>query len=431
MRTRGEDILCGEIGAADAERWSAPLALEALGPADAGAIGALADDGILEIRSINGVIKVAGADHVGVVLLPSGRRLHVRPKVGDLVLLDWLAYLGESPPPSQWAGPDAAPAPGGTFQAGLALLFLGELETLTRAVPRLDYVTSRTVDTTVRGRVLAGALARGCHRLPAVPQSRRARSPDTPHNVLLASALDRLGPLLPGDVESASRWRRLRDEWAEVHRDAADLARTLSDARSASPPGYATAVQLACLLLNGCGTVCAASPSAAGQTFLLSLSGVWERSLRRMFADLRGDTGWSPAPDADRTRRWHDGAGLADPVRWMTADVLLRSPDGRRWVLDVKYKRDYGAEDRNDRFQASAYAMAFGADRGSLVYPTAEGGAARWRVLLSSRVGRGRRVIIDSIELPMAAGPAACRAALLDLITGRRAREFEQLPLFE
>jgi 5-methylcytosine-specific restriction endonuclease McrBC regulatory subunit McrC len=98
----------------------------------------------------------------------------------------------------------------------------------------------------------------------------------------------------------------------------------------------------------------------------------------------------------------------------MTADVLL-SCGGKRWVLDAKYKRDFGCEDRNDRFQATAYALAFDAGRGTLVYPTADGTYARCRLLLAGTVSKNR-VMIDSIELPMAAGPEVCRRAFIDVM---------------
>src|SRR5678816_3627371 len=113
-----------------------------------------------------------------------------------------------------------------------------------------------------------------------------------------------------------------------------------------------------------------------------------------------------------RIKRWDDGPGLRDPTRWMTADVILESGN-RRWVLDAKYKLGYGDEERNDRFQMTAYAMAFNARRATLVYPTAQEPRARWRLLLAGQIG-GKPTTIDSIELPMGAGSVACRKALLD-----------------
>jgi len=61
----------------------------------------------------------------------------------------------------------------------------------------------------------------------------------------------------------------------------------------------------------------------------------------------------------------------------------------------------------------TAYVMAFNARRATLVYPTAETERARWRLLLAGQIG-GQPTTIDSIELPMSAGPVTCRAALLD-----------------
>lgn len=83
-----------------------------------------------------------------------------------------------------------------------------------------------------------------------------------------------------------------------------------------------------------------------------------------------------------------------------------------RWVLDAKYKRAFGNESRDDRFQMCAYAVAFDADRVSLVYPTAQDvRPISVRPLLSAPVG-GKMIRIDSINLPMSAGPMACRIAL-------------------
>ncbi len=82
-------------------------------------------------------------------------------------------------------------------------------------------------------------------------------------------------------------------------------------------------------------------------------------------------------------------------------------------MLDAKYKREFADESRADRFQMCAYAVAFHADRVTLVYPTSAVGATT-RELLRATVG-GKCLLIDSLALPMAAGPAACRAALASI----------------
>ena len=151
-----------------------------------------------------------------------------------------------------------------------------------------------------------------------------------------------------------------------------------------------------------------------GQSFTLPLAAVWEQALRRMCDDLAGATGWRRVNDAQRVRRWDDPAGRHDRNRWLIADVIvLRAAS--RWVLDAKYKREFADESRADRFQMCAYAVAFDADRVTLVYPTAAAGATT-RELLRTTVG-GKHLLIDSLALPMAAGPEACRAALASVAT--------------
>ena len=105
-----------------------------------------------------------------------------------------------------------------------------------------------------------------------------------------------------------------------------------------------------------------------GQAFTLSLSPIWERGLRRMCDLTARQTGWHRKPDSERVRHWDDPVGRDDPKCWVAADVIVERGKSR-WVLDAKYKCEFGDESRIDRFQMCAYAVAFDADRVSLVYP--------------------------------------------------------------
>ena len=397
MHAPAEDIVCGEVGCPDGQRWSEPARLTG---EELQALEAFQSDGVVELRDSAGGLEIAGTDHVGTAILPTRRRLHIRPKIGDVALLDWLTYVGEIPPLSpRTAGEGFALR--GSFPEVVAHQFLSELHPLTRRL-RATFVPQGHDAATVRGRILSHALARSYHRLPNLPQSRRVRTLDTPHHRLLAAALDRVTLLLP---RSPTLDALVRD-WEDVPRH------PLDHAIDPGPPGYASALRLALLILLGASP--ARDPRASAGALLVSLASVWERALRRLCAEVAKDSGWTTAADAQRTKRWDDGPGLRDPLRWMTADVLLCSGD-RRWVLDAKYKRGYGDEERNDRFQMTAYAMAFNARRATLVYPTADCARPRWRLLLAGQIA-GQSTTIDSIELPMALGPAACRAALLDAL---------------
>jgi hypothetical protein len=195
----------------------------------------------------------------------------------------------------------------------------------------------------------------------------------------------------------------------------ADPITAVTESQWASPPGYRAALQLARLILMG--IALDSQSQMGGQAFTLSLALVWERGLRRMFENIGEATGWACLADAARTRMWDDPAGRNDPSRWLTADVIGERDD-LRWVLDAKYKRAFGNESRVDRFQMCAYAVAFDADRTSLVYPTAPQATSAVRCLLSATFG-AKAIVVDSIDLPMAAGPEVCMTALMGICNQR------------
>jgi 5-methylcytosine-specific restriction endonuclease McrBC regulatory subunit McrC len=401
-----DDIVCFELGSSQPP-WVGSTASLNL---DRDAVKRLIHDRIIEVTENGSDSEIAGVDRVGLVQLPSGRRLVIRSKIESLVLLEWLAYLGEFPPLEVWLA-DTGVTKGADFHTCIARLFLYELEKLTRLHLRKDYSPIFSNEPTIRGRIITPHLYRRLHRLPHVPQRHRRRTLDTPYNIVLALALDKLPLLLASSTpEDNTLLARLRDVWARIRRDKADPVSAVTEAQWACPPGYRAALQLARLILIGA----ALDPEAGfgGKAFTLSLSSVWERSLRRMIDETSGATGWISSPDSSRTRQWDDSAGQNEPTRWLTADVMATQED-LRWVLDAKYKRAFGNESRVDRFQMCAYAVAFDADRVSLVFPLAKSGCDQ-RILLDAVVGL-KQVTIDSINLPMSAGPEKCKAALVEL----------------
>lgn len=355
-------------------------------------------------------VAIRGVTRVGLVVLPSGRRLQIRSKIPALALLQWLAYLGEFQHLTAWLS-EPGVSTGRDLPQCLAQLYLIALEHVTQRHVRKDYVALRTQQPSIRGRVIMPALARSIHHLPRIPQIRRARSLDTPFNRVLAMALDRTRILLrDASDDDRRRLSRLCEEWAAISRTEADTTAAIIAAQWSNPAGYREALQLARLLLTGA----AIDPDSGvgGEAFTLSLAALWERALRRMFDEISVSTGWRRVSDEKRTRRWDDSVGEEDTQRRLMADVIVER-NGRRWVLDAKYKRDFGDEGRHDRFQMCAYAVAFDADRVSLVYPVTTSGV-KFHNLLVTSIG-GKRIQIDSLSLPMAAGPEACRAALQSL----------------
>lgn len=409
-----DDIICYEEGS-DRLPWTGPASglLK-----DWDHLLRLSKEGVVEVKMVGSAVAISGTDKVGLIVLPSGRRLIIRSKITSLALLEWLIYLGEFPALETWLQ-EAGVSIGDDFHTCLARLFLYQLERVTRLHLRKDYLPVTSQSTTIRGRILMNQLCRRLHRLPSVPQQHRLRTLDTPYNVVLAMTLDKLPMLLRGANQNDQMMlATLREAWACISRDIPDPVSAICECQWACPPGYVAALQLARLILMG--VALESQSRMGGQAFTLSLSLIWERGVRQMFGALGAATGWKSVSDTDRTRRWDDWIGDNDPARWLTADVIGER-GSERWVLDAKYKRAFGNESRSDRFQMCAYAVAFDGDRVTLVYPTAADAATGRRLLLHATVGN-KKVLIESIDLPMAAGPEACVAAMKSLCLGQKER---------
>jgi len=402
------DIVCYEEGSGAQNPWRGPI-----GPLDGDiqAIERLAQKRVIGFAVRGNVVEIVGRAQVGFVILPSGRRLVIRTKIPSLKILEWLIYLKEIPSLEAWLQ-EAGIAAGEDFHSVISKVFLQELIKLTRSHLRKDYRNQVAEGTLARGRVVVSRLAHRLHRLPRLPLAQRCRTLDTPYNSLLGLALDKVRWCFSDFAqEDHSKLARLQDQWACIPRHDNDLATMATEAQWASPPGYRDAIQMARLILLGLSMDPASS--IGGQAFTLSLAKIWENSLRKMFIDIQKQIGWKAVSDDQRTRHWDDSIAAKDSSRWLTADVLLEQP-ANRWILDTKYKRDYGSEGRNDRFQMCAYAIAFDAGRATLVYPTATHGYPAPRTLLATTMG-DKKVVIDSVELPMSRGPEACREALMHL----------------
>jgi hypothetical protein len=230
-----DDIVCYEVGSGDVPAWSNSR-LE-LGD-DFTAISMLADRRVIGLDVQDERVAIRGAAHVGLVVLPSGRRLIIRSKVSSRTLLEWLAYLGEFPQLTSWL-PDAGVTVGDDWHQCLASLFLYALEYATRRHLRMEYVAVAADGPEIRGRVMTTALGRRLHRLPRVPQIQRRRTLDTPFNIVLAMALDRLPLLLvDGRRDDRRRMARLREQWASIRRDIDDPVAAVTAAQWACPSGY-------------------------------------------------------------------------------------------------------------------------------------------------------------------------------------------------
>ena len=152
-----QDIVCFEEGSGQPPWMGSATAL----CADIDHLARLAQDGIISLEQTGSTVSVSGLDRVGLVILPTGRRIVIRSKIDNLVLLDWLVYLDEFPPLEMWL-PEAGVASGDDFHSCIARLFLYEIEKVTRLHLRKDYMPMTIRSATIRGAFWLRDLAEDC-----------------------------------------------------------------------------------------------------------------------------------------------------------------------------------------------------------------------------------------------------------------------------
>lgn len=401
------DFDCDEEGTPNGRFWKGNLS--EIG-ADHDAILSHARNRTIRVTESAGQIEIRARDRVGVIGLPSGRRILLRTKIPGVVLLDWLVYIQEFPDLGLWtSGGNVGQSD--SWQTVLARLFLNEMEVVTRCHLRKGFVQMTQESSHVRGRMLSNRLSQRPWRLPLIPQVIRGRSFHTPANQMLAKAIDKLVHCQAEFDEVQIRlFNQLRNDWSDISRETLDQHTIIHTSVAAPPDGYRSAVQLARLLLTGASL----DPTSGlgGNTFTISLSRIWELAVSRICEDVSSESGWQVAPRSRAIRRWDDSLGPDDPNRSLIADTLLQR-GSERWVLDAKYKRSFGNESRNDRFQMCAYVLGFSAKRATLVYPLASDDQPFQRTLMNTSYG-DTAVTIEAIALPMNAGPSICRVTLLN-----------------
>src|SRR5262245_302521 len=88
LRRRPDDIVCFEIGSRDPRPW---IGSRSTLDNDWSTLETHAKRGVIQLDLGGDRVAISGATCVGLVVLPSGRRLVIRSKIPSLKLLEWLA----------------------------------------------------------------------------------------------------------------------------------------------------------------------------------------------------------------------------------------------------------------------------------------------------------------------------------------------------
>ena len=173
---RLDPITCFEAGSGSADPWIGTR--EIVGD-DLVILGHLAERRLIELNLAGNEVAIRGTTRVGLVILPSGRRLVIRSKIPNIVLLDWLAYLGRFPRLSHWlpeSGVAAVKSDHDAWHLCIARLFLHAMENVTRQHLRKGYVVVAARDSAIRGRIVTSKLGQEFYRLPRIAQLQRRRT---------------------------------------------------------------------------------------------------------------------------------------------------------------------------------------------------------------------------------------------------------------
>ena len=325
--------------------------------------------GRLDLISVYGDdrVRIKTCQYAGFVVLPSGRRIEVRPKVPLDILLALIGKvhgLAEFLP--EMAGFDTLPE---LFEY-MADTFLGVTEELATRGILQGFQQQEDDLVALRGKLLVTETLR---RHPVV-RTRHVCSfthftPDIPENQILRGAVDLLSyfPFHAGSV-GPLRVRRLQRVLGRVHSpaDTGPLFERLVFHRLNEH--YRPSLALARILLER-SSVSGAVGSHRFQSFLVNMDTLFEGFVANcLLEEARRRPGCQVVP---KERQYLD----TEDQLYLLPDITVRQGGQSVLVIDTKYKRTRQA---TDFYQVLAYCHAVGVTRGVVAVP--DTGDSSWEV---------------------------------------------------
>ncbi len=120
LSTGLSDIVCDELGTPNVRQWCGTC--EQLG-SDCQQFYTIMSKKRIKAIVTGPLVTLTGLDRVGLIVLPSGRRILLKTKISGVTLIDWLIYLGEFPDYQVWTAIGNV-SPSDSWQSVLARLFL-------------------------------------------------------------------------------------------------------------------------------------------------------------------------------------------------------------------------------------------------------------------------------------------------------------------
>ncbi len=343
---------------------------------------------------------------VGVLVLPSGRRLEIAPKVPVRSLLFMLAVAAELPSPFLEEAAEFAELDELLEFVAAAFADLTE-ERIARGLYRA-YVEREENLAAVRGRIAVAADLRHNLVLRHRTFCRFAEfTEDVPENRVVRQVAHLLARWVRRPALRLRLWRidQVLGSVAPAQLPAEAIDRFVYGRLN---EGYRPLHRLCALVLRWSSFAEGSGPFAF-RAFLLDMNRLFEAFVTQILRDHA-----RPPVSVDDQVRLHLGQGRRVDIR---PDIVVRVGSVPLLVADCKYKRvEPDGFKQHDVYQMLAYCTALGLDHGLLVYPKHAVPVDDEIAVVNSPVRIRQRSLDLSGSLPEL--KAACRALADELLTG-------------
>ncbi len=285
----------------------------------------------------DGRARLRATRHVGILALPEGPTVEIRPKVPGTNLVGLLRYArGISP---ETVDEEVAVTPGQSFTEALAALFETELRTVLQRGLHTSYERTRGTETHVRGRIDVQAQLRQSRGLPTTLECEYDElTVDTTVNRAVLYATTLLQRVVRDETLAGRLGRhanRLRRRVTLTPVRPATLETVELDRLSSH---YSDLLPLVDLVLRNVHVERLQAGTRRSVALLVDMAAVFEEAVERAVTDALSET-TSYTVEAQPQARTLDGQGVR-PIT-VRPDVLMRDRDGSpTLVADAKWKRD-------------------------------------------------------------------------------------------
>lgn len=316
----------------------------------------------LSIEDNNFIIRSKG--YVGVVKLPSGKRLQIKPKIGNLKLLKILNYYSFEEEILDIDG-ETIFKEGAEFLDMLGWLLQREVKTILNRGLHKTYVKREEKSKYIKGKIDIEKQINSPLKNKFFIEYEDI-SKDNRLNKLIFRALDILKKIVGNrdlKKEMSLQGKKVRKEVDVEKISLGNLKNIETDPLSAY---YDRAVRISKLVIRNVYYESLKYGKAPAYCFLLDMNEIFEKFVRKLIGEILPDR------TVRKPRRGGVDNIISPPDFQIVPDILIEGEEGLEYVGDVKYKKEKrGGKSltSSDYYQAISYGLATDCD-GFLVYPS-------------------------------------------------------------